>query len=341
MKKFILLLIGVTLAFNLIGCKQVEDHEEYIGIRGLITELNITEDRVNILVEGEVEEDTQYDLAWVTITENTVVIDIDGSEGSTEQLQEGQLVEVWFDGGVNESYPVQGSVKRIKIVENNLFVLLDEVELEFTPLQPQWLLKGEADESLEYVRTLEYQNQALNPYKVQIYKNIEMENIMNGFLIYDKVSYDLGEITGYGEDGLNIYTDDMTNNGVEEIIIDGLMGATYVETKVIGINDEYQPVMILKGGSFEVVDLDNNGEREWIAASRGSLPPYVTIYRWNGDIFQFADVEKALGTNYALYYAENNIWFVESGFWQGDKELVSAIYTYDSGKLTRVIKVGE
>jgi len=90
-----------------------------IGIRGEIKEIYLSEDGTTIsgiLVEGEVEEDTMYDYASVTIDENTLIYKGE-DEVTIEDLEEGLKVEIVFDGPVAESYPVQGVAERINIIE--------------------------------------------------------------------------------------------------------------------------------------------------------------------------------------------------------------------------------
>lgn len=117
MKKIIwpILILVLALMFN--GCAKKET-KELIGIRGEIKELYLSEDGNNIdgfLVEGEIQEDTMYDSADVTIDENTTIY-IGEEEGTIEDLEEGLKVEVIFEGPVAESYPVQGVAKEIYIL---------------------------------------------------------------------------------------------------------------------------------------------------------------------------------------------------------------------------------
>lgn len=69
------------------------------------------------MVEGKVESDTVYDKPRVRITKDTVVLKATNEEISSEELEEGMMVEVVFQGAVAESYPVQGQAKAIRIVK--------------------------------------------------------------------------------------------------------------------------------------------------------------------------------------------------------------------------------
>lgn len=119
MKKIMWLILLLALISILNGCAK-EETKEVIGIRGEIKEIYLSEDDTTIagiLVEGEIQEDTMYDSASVRIDENTVIYKGE-EEGTIEDLEEGLIVEIIFDGPVAESYPVQGLAKEIKILED-------------------------------------------------------------------------------------------------------------------------------------------------------------------------------------------------------------------------------
>ena len=118
MKKIVCLTIIFVVLLLLYGCAK-EGLSQSIGIRGEIKEIYLSEDGTTIsgiLVEGEVEEDTMYDYASVTIDENTLIYKGE-DEVTIEDLEEGLKVEIVFDGPVAESYPVQGVAERINIIE--------------------------------------------------------------------------------------------------------------------------------------------------------------------------------------------------------------------------------
>ncbi|MBI4242521.1 MAG: DUF3221 domain-containing protein [Planctomycetes bacterium] len=62
----------------------------------------------------------QYDKAFITITENSMVCEKPGCEhesGDMGILKEGQKIMVWFKGSVAESYPVQAVAREVLIAE--------------------------------------------------------------------------------------------------------------------------------------------------------------------------------------------------------------------------------
>lgn len=117
MKRFLILGLIFVLAVVTVGCS--EETVDTIGIRGEIQEIYTGEDELTlsgILVEGEVQDDTMYDSANITIDDNTEIYKGD-EKVSLEELEIGLMVEVVFEGPVAESYPVQGTAKRITIIE--------------------------------------------------------------------------------------------------------------------------------------------------------------------------------------------------------------------------------
>ena len=94
-------------------------------IRGTISSLEIVQDAdgrrlLSMLVEGEVEPDTNVDRALVTISDETLIV-IAGSEekgeATIDELAPGIRVQVVFDGPVAESYPVQAWAGLVEILE--------------------------------------------------------------------------------------------------------------------------------------------------------------------------------------------------------------------------------
>ena len=77
----------------------------------------------NLLIEGEIEADTEYDKASVRVDGETEIFELvsgELQESDWEALAEGQLVEATFEGAVAESYPVQAYASRIVILPQDL-----------------------------------------------------------------------------------------------------------------------------------------------------------------------------------------------------------------------------
>lgn len=104
-----------------------EDVREGPDIRGRVTEIVVTTSSGaggpvpmvgKILVEGEVEPDTSYDRAWVTVTPDTQIYrGPRGERVNFTAIKRGALVEVVFTGPVMESYPVQATASEVRILE--------------------------------------------------------------------------------------------------------------------------------------------------------------------------------------------------------------------------------
>lgn len=100
--------------------EEINESKEKLGIRGQVTKISTDNSGKikGILVEGIVEQDTEYDKASVFIGENTKIY----KNHTKEELERGALkegikVEVIFEGGVRESYPVQADAKVIRVIE--------------------------------------------------------------------------------------------------------------------------------------------------------------------------------------------------------------------------------
>ncbi|MEX1195519.1 MAG: DUF3221 domain-containing protein [Dehalococcoidia bacterium] len=95
------------------------------SIRGVITTKSDATNGGEVLgslrVEGEVEPDTQYNRASVRVDEDTDIYSLFDGEpvrAGYSDLRQGQTVEVWFDGPVAESDPVQAKAGRILILSD-------------------------------------------------------------------------------------------------------------------------------------------------------------------------------------------------------------------------------
>ena len=71
-----------------------------------------------ILVEGPREGNPISDKARVAITTKTTIVSGSGGSGTFADLQIGSAVEVWFEGPVRESYPIQTDAGKIVVVES-------------------------------------------------------------------------------------------------------------------------------------------------------------------------------------------------------------------------------
>lgn len=89
-------------------------------INGQITSLTETgttqkNSRLQLIVEAVENSKPTYPQASVKVDENTLIEDKDGKRLKAGQLKQGQQVEVWFDGPVMESMPVQATAVAIRV----------------------------------------------------------------------------------------------------------------------------------------------------------------------------------------------------------------------------------
>ena len=90
------------------------------GITGTIHELTPEADGLPVLLvvdDGAIP--GAIDRATVSLTRDTVVWTLEGAKGTAADLGAGQMVSVWFDGPVAESYPVQAKAGVIRILLND------------------------------------------------------------------------------------------------------------------------------------------------------------------------------------------------------------------------------
>ena len=119
----IVLLIGALLAIAFLfitGCS-LSNAGTKSDIRGNITNITKnTEDKNiidSILIEGNLERDTKYDKASITVTRQTHIFEYSNKKfikADFESFKIGQKVQALFAAQVLESYPVQ--VKAIEVI---------------------------------------------------------------------------------------------------------------------------------------------------------------------------------------------------------------------------------
>ena len=116
-KKVLLTITAIFLLFAVIACSK--SGNDRVGVRGEIREIYLDEEEkvAAVLVEGQLESDTDYDKARVAIAKDTVILKTNGQELEPGELKEGMKVEVVFQGPVAESYPVQARAKAIRVLD--------------------------------------------------------------------------------------------------------------------------------------------------------------------------------------------------------------------------------
>jgi len=140
MKTITLMLLVLILTFSVTSChtdkevtplaKDIDQNTDdsnsssqlvTYGVAGFITNITENNDLGTILVEGELGKNgADYDKGSVRITVDTVIHF--NNEGSFEDFKLGQYVQVFFEGPVAESYPVQGTARQINIVDTPIFI---------------------------------------------------------------------------------------------------------------------------------------------------------------------------------------------------------------------------
>jgi hypothetical protein len=135
MKKMSILITLTLLLVALFGCGNGEgvspatsgdptssDDSQFVeyGVAGHIVEITTTEDEAilgSIKVEGSEDNGAMYNKAVVTITPYTKIYLNNLTD--FDNLEVGMYVNVFFDGPVKESDPVQATAKQINIIPDD------------------------------------------------------------------------------------------------------------------------------------------------------------------------------------------------------------------------------
>lgn len=74
---------------------------------------------LQMMVEASQGKESAYPKASIKVDDDTLIEDRDGKRLKAGQLKQGQQVEVWFDGAVMESMPVQATAVAIRVSEQS------------------------------------------------------------------------------------------------------------------------------------------------------------------------------------------------------------------------------
>nr|WP_312576183.1 hypothetical protein [Sedimentibacter sp.] len=215
------------------------------------------------------------------------------------------------------------------------------IELDFTSVDKEVLIESQPDEMWILGKSFYFGN-IPNQIESKIHLYVENSNdsyakpgdgIVYGFLEHDNKMYDLGELSYYGIDSVDVNLIDRTFDEIKEIEITGEMGAAYRELRIITYDESNKEWLnLLTMGSPKIVDLDEDGQEELIAISTGS----VDIYKWNNDSFEKSSITKEAENVYASLYLLDNKWVIETGLVEEDKTSNPTLYKYENGKLVEM-----
>lgn len=213
------------------------------------------------------------------------------------------------------------------------------IPLTYAPQHAKALSAQSPDESWIRAKSVTYwetagQKQAtVHLYLDNSQKSIEDADVY-AYLEQDGTWYEIGLVGSYGLEDVNIHAVDRTSDGLSEIEITGGLGAAYMQMTLLRYSPEKQEwLQVLQMGSPEYADLDGDGSQELIAVSRGSLPPYVYVYRWNGNQFEMADIAQSAGMDYAMLLQQDGVYTIETGKWENNEHQDRRIFSFKSGNL--------
>ena len=218
----------------------------------------------------------------------------------------------------------------------------DIIELTFTPMPKQTLTEGLPKEEWIRGKSIYFgnlSNQIESTLHLYIDNTVNPdlrpgEGVIYGFLEHNDNFYEIGVVSNYRIDDVKVDLEDRTSDGIKDIEIEGSIGSTYIEVKIVSFNENKQEwESLLTMGSPTIVDLDMDGREELIAGSAGILPPYIDIYRWNYDHFEKADIVEATKSDYASLTTTDGTWFIETGLYENSSPSEHKLYKYKAGKL--------
>lgn len=213
-----------------------------------------------------------------------------------------------------------------------------DVELNFTTVEKEILIENQPDISWILGKSIyfgDFPNQIESTIHLYVENSIKAEeSAVYGFLEHEGKLYEIGVVSNYGIDSVNVNLIDRTFDQIKEIEIIGKMGAIYIEMKLISYNETSKNWgNLLTMGSPQIVDLDEDGLEELIAVSTGSIPSFVDIYRWNGNCFEKSSVTDETNNVYAILNIIDNEWVIETGSYVEGETLESTLCRYEKGKL--------
>ncbi len=203
----------------------------------------------------------------------------------------------------------------------------------FEPEPPVELKKSELPKGWKQSKTFSVNNVGgFNEVNVKLGDFIDSNDEITAFLDAESTYYNIPSIHCNKPDDINMWAQDLNNDGLNELILSAPAGAAYVQTMVIGFDKVAKKwLKLLDSNLLEAVDLDDDGVVEVIETSCGSLPPYVIIHRWNKGQFEKMDVTKATGNDYSMLRQEYFPPLIISG-----RPFESYYYRYISGQLKEV-----
>jgi hypothetical protein len=168
---------------------------------------------------------------------------------------------------------------------------------------------------------------------------------VHAFLEDNRGFYDIGFVSSFGLDGVQVQETSRQHNGNRQWELSGAWGAAADCLMIITFDrrlNQWKFLLNESANATEQLDLDNDGQEEIVTRFGAAVD--VTIYRWRLDHFESADIAKAVGCDYARLFQANGKWLFEA------VKLVKLVnrhlgdarfYRYVKGRLARVDVIPE
>lgn len=217
---------------------------------------------------------------------------------------------------------------------------LNIISLKFSAIMAEALKERLPNENMIYEKSISLENLfdqeevVIDLYFEKSQEESVESNAVDAFLQYNNKVYELGTVSNYGLEDLKVEAVDRTFDGKNEIEIVGELGATYIEMKLIGYNEETKELVnLLTMGTPEYIDLDHDGTDELIGVSAGIVPGYVNIYRWNGKHFEMAEISKVTKSLYSGLENKKDTLYIVTGNYDENNKMIFRYFIYKSGKI--------
>ena len=127
----------------------------------------------------------------------------------------------------------------------------------------------------------------------------QVDQVETKLILQDKYGFVDLDMSLEGEiDRVTLFSKNVNNEDGLELIVMVDRGSTYKDVKIYDYDGESWRC-ILASDNIIVVDIDNDGIDNLVSTSMGSLPPYISIYFWDGGQFLKSDVVADIGSVYA------------------------------------------
>ncbi|WP_126428504.1 FG-GAP repeat domain-containing protein [Brevibacillus marinus] len=211
----------------------------------------------------------------------------------------------------------------------------EPIDLPFEPVAVESLTATDAPSELVKVKSFGLQRISgakdvfVHLYVDPLFQHKPEQGEVIAYLQDGAAQYNLGLVSDYGVAQTSVQAVDLTGDGRAEIELFGPLGSHYEELQVLGFDEGRKEwLRYLKTGSPLKKDLDGDGRAELLAVSKGTVPSYLWIYRWQNGQFAMADPGKVLASESVRLVEDESGPLIEAA-----SKNSARLYRYQQGRL--------